>query len=99
MGRPKTGRFTVAKSITLNLSTATFLEEQCIKNNTKLSPYINNLVEQERQRIDKKTKGNYFFCHVCDKNRVIKVQGFGKPKFYCSECETNLTVEINKTLQ
>ena len=31
--------------------------------------------------------------------RVIKVQGFGKPKFYCSECETNLTVEINKTLQ
>ena len=99
MGRPKTGRFTVAKSITLNLSTATFLEEQCIKNNTKLSPYINDLVEQERQRITKKTKGNYFFCHVCDKNRVIKVQGFGQPKFYCSECETNLTVEINKTLQ
>jgi len=99
MGRPKTGRFTVAKSITLNLSTAVFLEEQCIKNNTKLSPYINNLVEQERQRIDKKNRGNYFYCHKCKENTIIKVEGFGKPTFYCSECGTDLTVEINKTIQ
>jgi len=99
MGRPKTGRFTVAKSITLNLSTAVFLEEQCAKNNTKLSPYINNLVEQERQRIDKKSKGNTWWCSKCKRQTLIKVQGFGQPSFYCSECETNLTVEINKSLQ
>ena len=99
MGRPKTGRFTVAKSITLNLSTAVFLEEQCAKNNTKLSPYINNLVEQERQRIDKKSKGNTWWCSKCERQTLIKVQGFGQPSFYCSECETNLTVEINKCLQ
>jgi len=65
MGRPKTGKFTVAKSITLNLSTATFLEEQCIKNNSKLSPYINNLVEQERQRIKKIDPRPKDFCNVC----------------------------------
>ena len=99
MGRPKTGRFTVAKSITLNLSTAAFLEEQCIKNNTKLSPYINNLVERERQRIDKKHKGNTWWCFECERQTLIKVQGFGQPKFYCSECGTDLTVEINKSLQ
>jgi ribosomal protein S27AE len=65
MGRPKTGNFTVAKSITLNLSTAAFLEEQCIKNNSKLSPYINNLVEQERQRIEKIDPRPKDFCNVC----------------------------------
>ena len=81
MGRPKTGNFTVAKSITLNLSTAAFLEEQCIKNNTKLSPYINNLVERERQRIDKKHKGNTWWCFECERQTLIKVQGFGQPKF------------------
>jgi len=99
MGRPKTGRFTVAKSITLNLSTAVFLEEQCIKNDTKLSPYINNLVEQERQRIDKKAKGNYFFCTKCERQTLIKVQGLGKPTFYCADCGTDLTVVINKSLE
>ena len=81
MGRPKTGRFTVAKSITLNLSTATFLEEQCIKNNTKLCPYINNLVERERQRIDKKHKGNTWWCFECERQTMIKVQGFGQHKY------------------
>ena len=65
MGRPKTGKFTVAKSITLNLSTAAFLEQQCIKNNSKLSPYINNLVEQERQRIEKIDPRPNDFCNVC----------------------------------
>jgi ribosomal protein S27AE len=65
MGRPKTGNFTVAKSITLNLSTAAFLEEQCIKNNSKLSPYINGLVEQERQRIEKIDSRPKDFCNVC----------------------------------
>ena len=65
MGRPKTGNFTVAKSITLNLSTAAFLEQQCIKNNSKLSPYINNLVEQERQRIEKIDPRPMDFCNVC----------------------------------
>ena len=65
MGRPKTGNFTVAKSITLNLSTAAFLEQQCIKNNSKLSPYINNLVEQERQRIEKIDPRPKYFCNVC----------------------------------
>ena len=99
MGRKKTGNFTVAKSITLNLSTAAFLEEQCIKNDSKLSPYINGLIEQERQRIEKKDKGNYFFCPVCEAHTIIKVKGFAKPIFRCSDCGANLTEHINKKLQ
>ena len=99
MGRPKTGNFTVAKSITLNLSTAAFLEEQCIKNDSKLSPYINNLVEEERKRLEKKSKRNHFYCHECEYDTLIKVKGFAKPNFYCSECGLDLTVEINKTIQ
>ena len=99
MGRPKTGKFTVGKSITLNLSTAVFLEEQCIKNNTKLSPYINNLVEQERQRLEKKAKGNHYPCPICERITLIKVEGFGKPTFCCTECNTDLTAEINNSLQ
>ena len=65
MGRPKTGNFTVGKSITLHLSTAAFLAQQCINNNSKLSPYINNLVEQERQRIEKIDPRPKDFCSVC----------------------------------
>ena len=91
MGRKKTGKFTVAKSITLNLSTAAFLEEQCIKNDSKLSPYINGLVEDERRRLEKKAKSKI--------DQLITVHGFAKPKFVCSVCQLDLTKTISKELQ
>ena len=99
MGRKKTGNFTVAKSITLNLSTAAFLEEQCIKNDSKLSPYINGLVEDERRRLEKKAKSNHFYCPKCDDEQLISVHGFAKPKFVCSVCQMDLTKTISKELQ
>ena len=99
MGRKKTGNFTVAKSITLNLSTAAFLEEQCIKHDSKLSPYINGLVEKERQRLEKNAKSNHFYCPVCKNDQVITVHGFARPAFSCSVCNTDLTKTISKELQ
>ena len=47
MGRPQ-GRFTVAKSFTLNLQTAAWLEEECLKRKKKASAIINDLLERER---------------------------------------------------
>ena len=47
MGRPQ-GRFTVAKSFTLNLQTAAWLEEECLKRKKKASAILNDLLERER---------------------------------------------------
>ena len=80
MGRKKTGNFTVAKSITLNLSTAAFLEEQCVKNNSKLSPYINGLVEKERQRIENIDPRPKDFCSACSEMTPHNKD------FTCGEC-------------
>ena len=80
MGRKKTGNFTVAKSITLNLSTAAFLEEQCIKNDSKLSPYINNLVEQEHKRIENIDPRPKDYCSACGEMTPHNKD------FTCGEC-------------
>ena len=80
MGRPKTGNFTVGKSITLNLSTAAFLQEQCIKNKIKLSPYINDLVEQERKRIDNIDPRPKDYCTGCSEMTPHNKD------FTCGEC-------------
>ena len=63
MGSPQ-GRFTVAKSFTLNLQTAAWVEEECIKRNKKASAIINDLVERERIK-DRNKESPPQWCNKC----------------------------------
>ena len=84
MGRPQ-GRFTVAKSFTLNLQTAAWLEEECIKRKKKASAIINDLVERERIK-DRNKEIPLHWCNKCSDlrehykdNKYIRCKVCGVP--------------------
>ena len=66
MGRPKTGVFTVAKSITLDLENAAWLSKQCQKKNLKLSTYINHIIDKEKTRVENIDNRPRDFCIDCN---------------------------------
>ena len=63
MGRTQ-GRFTVAKSFTLNLQTAAWLEEECLKRKKKASAIINDLLERECIK-DRNKETPHQWCNKC----------------------------------
>ena len=78
MGRPQ-GRFTVAKSFTLNLQTAAWLEEECLKGKKKASAILNDLLERERIK-DRSKETPPQWCNKCSQLTIHDTD------LKCSEC-------------
>ena len=88
MGRPKTGVFTVAKSITLDLENAAWLAKQCKKKNIKLSTYINHIIDKEKTRVENIDTRPKDFCVKCNSMTPHNRD------FSCGECG-----KINESLK
>ena len=97
MGRRK--EFKVAKSFTITVKNIAWLEEQCYETGEKASVIIERLISKERDKVRERHDKNTFHCPKCDCKQKITVQGFTRPKFYCSVCSLDLTVKINNHLQ
>ena len=80
MGRPK-GRFTVAKSFTLDIQTAAWMEKQCLERKMKASALLVEIIEKHRIALKREPKAvPTRFCVGClnDTPRT--------PELSCTEC-------------
>ena len=85
MGRRK--EFKVGKSFTLTIKTLGWMAEQCAEREMKASEWLERLICKERERLnEQKRRNNKYHCVGCNKDVILKVEGFVNQKFYCSEC-------------
>ena len=89
MGSPK-GRFTVAKSFTLDIQTAAWMEKQCLKRKIKASALLVEIIEKHRIK-EKKSRLKEVptrFCVGC-REKTERT-----PELSCTECGKLDTVLI-----
>ena len=81
MGRPK-GRFTVAKSFTLDIQTAAWMEKQCLKRKIKASALLVEIIEKYRikEKESRVKEAPTRFCVECSKKTERT------PELSCTEC-------------
>ena len=69
MGRPK-GRFTVAKSFTLDIQTAAWMEKQCLERKIKASALLVEIIEKHRislnRNVSEETATIDVYCKGCN---------------------------------
>ena len=82
MGRPK-GRFTVAKSFTMDIQTAAWMEKQCLKRKIKASALLVEIIEKYRikEKESRLKESPTRFCVGCLKKTERT------PELSCTECD------------
>ena len=69
MGRPK-GRFTAAKTFTLDIMTLEWLNRTCLERKMKASALLTEIIEQHRIRLNRKAPDNTntvdVYCKGCN---------------------------------